>query len=389
MKRTTDTMMPIAEGNNLFALDLYAKLRAQDGNLFFSPYSLSTALAMTYAGARGKTAQQMADVLHFPGEQQGLHEGFAALIHELPGDAKPAAYQLAIANALWGQKGYGFLKSFLDLTQQHYGAGLREVDFAKASEEARLAINSWVEEQTQGKIKDLLAPGILKPLTRLVLTNAIYFKGTWAAQFEKRLTRDEPFFTEPARNISVAMMQQTGEMKYFEEKDFQAIELPYKGGRLSMVVFLPRNVDGLPAVEKALTTGLVSWLGQFHSQKVALSLPRFKLTGAFLLNEVLAGMGMPLAFDDSAADFSGLDGGKPPGLFISAVVHKGFVDVNEEGTEAAAATAVVMTLRAARIERTAVFRADHPFLFLIHDAGSGSILFMGRVTNPQPDAGSS
>jgi len=370
----------VVQGNNEFALDLYAKLREQKGNLFFSPYSISTALAMTYAGARGETEKQMADVLHFTLEQERLHPAFRALIKDLnPG--KKEGYELVTANALWAQRGYEFLKPFLELTQKHYGAGLKEANFAGNTEAARKTINTWVEQQTREKIKDLIQPGILTTLTRLVLTNAIYFKGDWASQFDQAQTKDAPFMLINGEKADVPTMNQTADFQYAEEKDFQALEMPYAGDRLAMTIFLPKKVDGIKALEKSLTEkNLRAWLRKLRQRKVRVSLPRFKMTSQFQLNEVLHSMGMTDAFDLRRADFSGMDGTRD--LFIRAVIHKAFVEVNEEGTEAAAATAVVVALRSAP-SRPPVFRADHPFVFLIRDTGTNSILFLGRMMNPK------
>jgi serpin B len=384
MLANAEDAVTLVQGNNRFAVDLYARLRGRAGNLFFSPYSLSTALAMTYAGARGRTAEQMAAVLHFGLDPPQLHPAFAALIGQLQGDGLPPGCELAIANALWGQKDYGFVPAFMQLVRQSYGAGLMEVDFARAHEAARQTINACVEQQTRQKIKELLKPGILDPLTRLVLTNAIYFKGSWALPFAAERTRDEPFTTGAGRRVRVPLMQRRGEFRYMERDAFQVLELPYAGGRLCMDVFLPRQADGLAALEKALAADeLARWTDRMRPQEVAVCLPRFTVTAEFLLNDVLSAMGMPLAFDARDADFSGLDGGKEPGLFISAVVHKAYVGVNEDGTEAAAATAVVMTVRGAAPAQVPVFRADHPFLCVIRDTRTGSILFMGRLTEPQ------
>ncbi len=370
----------LVRGNNTFALDLYGELRAQEGNLFFSPFSISTALAMTYGGARGSTAAQMEQVLHFEVTTERLHQAFSQLVETLNAQGAKGDYQLSVANVLWGQQGVGFLKKFLDLTEKHYGAGLRQVDFAAATEAARRAINAWVEEETQGKIKDLIQPGVLNALTRLVLTNAIYFKGTWAEQFDKKATRDAPFTLATRQQVKVPMMHKTENFGYTEAEDFQALELAYAGDDLSMVIFLPRQVDGLAALEKELSLdNLQSWLGGLRRQTVQVSVPRFTMTSEFRLQEVLKSLGMTDAFS-GAADFSGMTGRRD--LFISAVIHKAFVDVNEEGTEAAAATAVVM-MRSAAPRPPVVFRADHPFLFLIRDNASGSILFIGRLVNPK------
>ncbi len=379
----TDKMSPVVKGNTQFALDLYSQLRGEPGNLFFSPYSLTTALAMTYAGAAGETAEQMATVLHFPRNADQMHPAFADLMRDLQ-DGQTNGNELHLANALWGQKGYGCIRAdFLKLTEQYYGDGLREVDFIQATETARQTINAWVEQQTQGKIKDLLEEGILSDLTRLVLTNAIYFKGTWATPFEPVLTRDGPFLVTPQQQITVPMMQQTRRFNYLETDEFQALEMSYTSGRLAMMVFLPRKVDGLSEFERSLTVdNLARWTAKLSPRKLAVELPRFKVTGAFLLNDVLSRMGMPLPFDQTQADFSAMDDSRE-GLYLFAVVHKAFVDVNEEGTEAAASTAAVMNLRGISTEKPTVFRADHPFVFLIRDFSTNSLLFLGRLTNPQ------
>jgi serpin B len=370
----------VVEGNNRFAFDLYGRLRHRPGNLFFSPHSLSTTLAMTYAGARGETAQQMAATLHFSLPPADLHPAFAALDRQL-NDGKGRRYKLAVANALWGQEGEPFLPDFLRLLAENYGAGLRRVDFLSVAQ-ARRTINSWVEEQTGGKIKDLLQPPVPGPDTSLVLTNAIYFKGDWTSPFPKGATKDEMFTVTEDKGVPVPMMHRTGRLGYLDGGDFQALELPYAGDDLAMIVLLPKKADGLAEFEQSLTTERLSaWLARLRPHRVDVALPRFKVESRFELEKVLPEMGMPLALTPSA-DFSGMNGKRD--LFISAVIHKAFADVNEEGTEAAAATAVVITrAMAAAPEPAVVFRADHPFAFLIRHNRSGSLLFLGRVVNPR------
>jgi len=384
----------VVQGNNEFALALFARLRENQGNLFFSPYSISTALAMTYAGARGQTETQMAKVLRFPtlaGEkvppepvmQEGqFHSAFGAVVKDLNQRAKKGNYELAVANALWGQKGYKLLNDFLRLIETEYGGRLTEVDFVTATESARQTINAWVEKKTSDKIKELLKPGVLDAMTRLVLTNAIYFKGNWQRQFKKDRTREAPFTLLSGEKVDAPMMNQTGEFRYMEAGDFQALELPYIDNELSMIILLPGDTDGLPKFEKTLNLEDFSqWLDRLHRREVIVSVPKFKMTSQFSLASVLQSMGMADAFSARAADFSGITGGRD--LFISAVIHKAYVDVNEEGTEAAAATGVTMRLTSVGPTQTPVFRADHPFLFLIRDNHSGSILFIGRLMNPQ------
>ncbi|MFZ2147453.1 MAG: serpin family protein [Sedimentisphaerales bacterium] len=384
----------VVTGNNKFALELYAKLRGKEGNLFFSPYSISTALALTYAGARGQTEAQMARVLHFPiitkpgtelsstliPDRQQFASMFAEIIKDLNDKGKKGGYELRIANALWGQKGYGFLEEFLELIKTNYDGRLNEVDFIRATETARKTINVWVGKQTNDKIKNLIQKGVLDSMTRLVLTNAIYFKGNWARQFKEDRTKEAPFTLIDGRKLDVEMMNQTGQFSYMETEDFQALELPYVDDELSMIILLPKEFDGLDELEKTLTVeNLSKWLGVLRKLEVIVSVPRFRMTGQFGLASVLESMGMIDAFSPDA-DFSGMNGKKD--LFISAVIHKAYVDVNEEGTEAAAATAVTMKLTSVGPTRIPVFCADHPFLFLIRDNHSGSILFIGRVMKP-------
>ena len=325
----------VAEGGNAFAVQLYGQLREQSGNLFFSPGSISTALAMAYAGARGDTASSMAKTLHFTLPPDRLDPAMGALLRDL--NAVHDGYQLSVANALWAQRGYAFLNSFLNIMNNDYGAGLNQVDFKGSTEAARLTINQWVEQKTANKIKDLLPSGALKPTTRLVLTNAIYFKGDWQTQFDKAQTKDEDFHLSPAQTKKVPLMHREGGFNYFNGGTFQVLEIPYKSNELSMVIFLPKDPGGLAALEQSLTSSNTQqWLGQLSPvPKVIVTIPKFKTTQQFELAGTLAAMGMPQAFTASA-DFSGMTGKKD--LAISAVIHKAYIDVNEEGTEAAAAT---------------------------------------------------
>jgi serpin B len=374
----------LVQGNNRFGLSLFSQLRQAPGNAFLSPFSLSTALAMTAAGARGETARQMAEVLQLPAGSDRISTDFASLIQSLgPGPERAdAPYALHTANALWGQQGYHFLPAFVTLLQRSYGAALEEVDFQGATEEARRTINAWVAKQTRDKIQDLIAQGVLDASTRLVLTNAIYFKGTWSSPFHGQRTQDDDFHASGGRIVRVPLMHQTGRFGYAEDQNVQTLELPYVGGDLAMVVLLPRQRDGLAELEKALSAGwLADRLDGLKSTSVAVALPRFKLTAEFELQRTLAALGMTLPFSDRA-DFSGINGGSEP-LQIAAVIHKAFVDVNESGTEAAAATAVGIRAASALVPQTPVeFRADHPFLFLIRDRRTGSLLFLGCLTQP-------
>ncbi|MBN1670592.1 MAG: serpin family protein [Kiritimatiellae bacterium] len=372
----------LVAGNTAFALELYRAVKSREGNLFFSPYSISTALAMTCAGARQQTAEQMARTLRLPGDPTAAHAGFATIQAGLNAIQAKGHVQLNVANSLWPHKQYPFLDDYLDLLRQYYGVSVTAVDYVAAREAARRQINGWVEEQTRQKIKDLIQPGVLQALTRLVLVNAIYFKGNWSRQFDEAQTQDAPFHTAPDRAVQAPLMTQTAEFGYAEHDRLQVLELAYEGDDLAMVILLPTAAAGLAAVEAALTPEtLAAWTSALRRRKVQVYLPRFKTTAEFRLDDTLVNMGMPDAFNPRAADFSGMDG-RPNWLYIGAVIHKAFVEVNEEGTEAAAATAVVMVARAAMPRPTPVFRADRPFLFLIRERTTGSFLFLGRIVNP-------
>lgn len=385
----------IVQGNNEFALEIYTKLQSQEGNLFFSPYSISTAMAMAYAGARGRTESQIAKVLHFPAVVNPATESiislspdrthfaseFGKIINDLNNRGKKGNYELNVAKALWGQKGYEFLEEFLRIIDAGYGGQFNDVDFIRATEAARKNINSWVEKKTNNKIKNLIGKGVLDSMTRLVLTNAIYFKGNWASQFKEDRTENAPFTLTDGKKIDIPMMNQSAKFGYMETETFQGLDLPYVNNELSMFILLPKQPDGLKELETTLTyENLSLWISKHHKQKVVVSIPKFKMTSQFSLVSVLKSMGIEDAFS-SDADFSGINGKRD--LFISAVIHKAYVDVNEEGTEAAAATAVTMRLTSVGPTQIPVFRADHPFLFLIRDNKTGSILFIGRVMDPK------
>jgi serpin B len=376
----------LVEGNTAFALDLYQFLAAQQGedNLFYSPYSISLALAMTYAGARGETGAQMADALHFTLSQDALHPAFNALDQELAQRGEGAegkddeGFRLNIANAIWGQRDYEFLELFLDVLATNYGAGLRVLDFSGAPEESRLTINDWVSEETEGRIENLIPQGTIDPLTRLVLTNAIYFNAAWAHPFQEEATQDGPFTLLDGSEVTVPMMHQTESFGYARGEGYRAVELPYDGRELSMVILLPDR-EGFASFEESLDgERLQAIVEALTVRQVDLTMPQFEFDARFSLNKALQALGMPAAFS-GGADFSGMTGSKD--LFISDVLHKAFVSVDEEGTEAAAATAVVMKLSAVAEEPVTV-AVDHPFVFLIRDIQTGAILFVGRVVDP-------
>ena len=377
----------LVAGNSAFAFDLYQAVRGSQGNLLYSPYSISIALAMTYSGARGETKQQMADTLSFTLPDDRLHPAFNALDLELarrgedPQGGEGFRFQLNIANAIWGQEGYAFLPEFLDVLAENYGAGLRLLDFVSAPEESRLAINDWVSDQTEGKIQDLMPQDVINALTRLVLTNAIYFNAGWAFPFEPQDTEEGPFHLLDGGEVTVPMMKQSHEFRYAEGEEYQAVSLGYGGSGVSMVLLVPRagqfeafesslNAERVDAIVRDLEQGIGRWI-------VNLSMPKFDFESSFDLVETLATMGMPDAFSETA-DFSGMTGSRE--LLISAVVHKAFISVDEEGTEAAAATGVGMPTSVP--EGPVELTVDRPFVFLIRDSRTGAVLFGGRVVDP-------
>ena len=383
-----DDMEVLVRGNNAFALDLYRALKGGEGNMFYSPFSISQALAMTLAGAEGETERQMMDTLHYELPQSRLHPSFNALDQELASRGRDSRneeeryFQLNIANAIWGQHGYEFLPDFLDALAENYGAGLRPLDFAGTPEESRLMINDWVAEETGEKIKDLLPPGTIDGSTRLVLTNAIYFNASWSWPFSKKDTRNRPFHLSGGGRVDVPMMSETSKnfYGYARGNGYQAVDVPYSRGEMSMTVLLPDEGTFGEFEDSLNADALDRILDDIEIDYVTLTMPLFKFESEFSLGETLAGMGMPDAFD-ARADFSGMTGSR--GLWVSAVLHKAFVSVDEEGTEAAAATAVLVPMSGPTKEPIPV-TVNRPFIFLIRDRATGTVLFLGRVMNPNP-----
>jgi len=374
----------LMEGNRDFALNLYQEIKGTDGNLFFSPYSISEALAMSYGGARSETEKQMAAALKFKLPQAQLHPAFNSLDQDLATRGQGAkgkdgqGFRLNVANAIWGQQGFNFTPAYLDLLAQNYGAGMRIVDFKSSAEPSRLVINQWVSDQTEGKIKEVLPQGSVDDMTRLVLTNAVYFNAAWLSRFNKEATASDVFHPLTGNDISLPMMKNKARFKYLENDSLQAVELPYSGHKLSMVILLP-GADKFKFFESALTgPGLSSLIQQMQDDSVKLTMPKFSFSSQIELKEALSQLGMPEAFTDKA-DFSGMDGQKD--LLIEDVVHQAFVAVDEDGTEAAAATGI--SLGATSIELNfKEMKVDRPFIFIIRDIPTNSIIFIGRVTNP-------
>ncbi len=373
---------PMGQMNNAFAADLYAQLAAKEGNLFFSPTSIQTALAMTWAGARGPTAEEMAKALRLDAKAD-VHGELAGFLGQLNEDGKKGGYELSVANALWGLKGYPFMPDYLNLVKKSYGGNLSDLDFAANVEGSRKIINDWVANQTHDRIKDLMPEGSITPDTRLVLTNAIYFKGKWDLPFKKEQTKEDDFTQTDGKKVKAPFMYQQLHCRYAEDDDVQVLELSYGKNDLAMRVFLPKKPDGLGAFEKQMTAErLAGLVGKLRREEVKVWLPRFTMESQVSLADTLKAMGMKLAFDPNKADFKGMTSAEQ--VFISAVIHKAFVKVDEEGTEAAAATGIAISTMSIQIDppKPKEFKADHPFMFEIVHQKTGAALFMGRVAIP-------
>ena len=363
----------LVNANNQFALDFYSRINDDDRNIFFSPWSISTAFGIAYEGTRGSTADEIRSVFGFPQDDLERRSSFASIQNDL--NRQDADYKLHVANALWIMKGFKLLDEYVDTARIYYDSEVANVDFA--TDESRQTTNKWVKSKTNEKIKDLLPSGSTNEYTQLVITNAIYFKGDWVTQFDKEKTADEDFKVSPDKTVKAPMMKlEETEFNYAETEELQVLEMPYRGDKLSMLVILPKG--GLQSLEGSLTVEKLSeWKGVLSKQGVVVNMPKFKLETNYGLEDTLIQMGMPSVFQSGIADLSGING--TLGLFISDAFHKAFVDVNEEGTEAAAATAIIMNESASPVN---YFNADHPFIFIIQDNETGNILFMGRVVDP-------
>ncbi|XP_032407996.1 leukocyte elastase inhibitor-like isoform X4 [Xiphophorus hellerii] len=382
-KETMASSIPLSKPNTTFSLALLRKLSEdkKTANIFFSPFSISSALAMVMLGARGDTATQISECLKTQNCQDDVHTLFAKTRSEL--NKPDAKFVLSVANRLFGEKSYSFLQGFLTQTKTHYDSELEAVDFKTKCEEARVRINNWVEEKTQGKIKDMVVKGMVNDMTKMVLVNAIYFKGNWNAAFQRSNTREVQFRLNKKDTKPVQMMELKSHFNYasIDEASCEILEIPYEGKALSMLIFLPRQIEdngtGLKKLEDLLTyETFMEWTHprEMESGEIIVKLPRFKLEEKYDLNRVLSSMGMVDAFDEMKCDFSGMSSNK--GLFLSQVSHKAFVEVNEEGTEAAAATGGLVA------DSVTFFTADHPFLFFIRHRITKTILFAGRFCSP-------
>lgn len=382
----TEDMKSLAEGNNNLTFDLYPLLQPKEKNFFYSPYSISSVLAMALAGARGDTASQMADVSHFTLPLEQIHPAFNAIETELlshtkdPGGSNEGGFILNLANSIWGQENRPFQNEYLDTLSQDYGAGLHLVDFLTQPEESRQAINEWVSQQTQGKILDLFPSGSISPMTRLVLANAIYFKAGWLYPFDPQLTKSDYFFFLIGGQTTVSMMHNTETYAYKSTAQYEVIDLPYQGGGESMIIIMP-IVDEFEKLEKELNAFTLKEItSDLKPQKIDLTMPQFSLQSSFALRDVLIELGMLNAFAPLSANFSGIDGTRD--LYIDKLEHKTFINVDENGTEAAAASGAAVGLTAMDENPSIPVVINHPFIFVIQDNETGLILFIGRVLNP-------
>ncbi len=371
----------IVKANNSFGLDVYRHLCREKGNQFLSPLSLTIALAMTLEGARGETAAAMRQVLKLSVDDSVRQRGFAQIRELINQPGRKS--QLRLANAVWVQKDFPVLKNYLEIITRFYDGRASNVDFINQREEARKMINQWTEEKTAGKIRDLIPPGVIDHLTRLILTNAIYFRGLWLLPFNAELTRPEKFYLSEDEEIEVPMMRFLGDrarFPYMENEDLQMLEMFYEGQDLSMLLLLPRKKDISSLESKLSLETLEGWKRELKEERVDVYLPRFKIETKYFLKDKLEAMDMAVAFTPQA-NFSGINGRKD--LFIQQVIHQAFIEVNEEGTEAAAASGVLIGRTAYIPEKKFIFRADHPFIFLIQEKSSGAVLFLGRLYDPR------
>lgn len=375
------TMESLAESNNLFAIDLFKQIQSDSENLIFSPYSIGTVLAMIYSGSGGKTMEEMSEVLYFPSPElldpveSGMRESM------LETDTMKGT-DFRLANAIWAQENFSFLPDYLDRVEKYYDAPLSLMDFVEPSnrEKSRIKINDWVEEKTNNRIQDLIQPGILDANTRMVLTNAIYFNGGWMFPFDKAATSSALFHPSKQESINTDFMHQSRSYPYYEDKEIQAISLPYKNNRMALMVLLPKSIEGWRMISQVISYERINLvISGLETREVQLALPKFKSELQLNLRQELTSMGMGTAFSRNA-DLSGMTGEK--NLYIDEVIHKAFIEVNETGTEAAAATAAIIGLKSGLRDDPVRFFADHPFVYFLLDQQTGCIIFTGRFVKP-------
>ena len=376
---TEQGVRDVINANNEFAFELYSKVNSPENNIFFSPYSISSAMAIAYEGSKGKTSEEISSVFHYPSPKI-LAPNFASIYNRLNNNSEK--YELRTGNALWAQKDYKFLDDYMSKVESRYEGRATNLDFANEPEKSAKTINSFIEEQTNDKIKNLIDSNSITPLTKLIITNAVYFKGRWVWEFDKSETKDKDFKISSSRTVKVPMMHMKNDkaqFNYLDNEDLQILELPYQGEKLSMLIILP--TEGINQ-NSSFTSDKLNELKE-KMEKTTLDdiyLPKFKFDTKTMLKETLISMGMPLAFDYENADFSGMNGEKA--LYIGQVIHQAYVKVDEKGTEAAAATAIMKGVTSAAPTPRKIFNADHPFIFIIQDKENGNILFIGKVANP-------
>ena len=372
---TEEGVERVVKANNQFAFELYDELSKEHENVFFSPYSIDVALAMTYEGANGKTKEEIGRALHIPTDDKLRRSSYAKLYNIL--NNKSNSYILKTANALWIQRDFRILDSYKEVISKYYCGKVENIDFKNNPDKAREIINNWVKKETEGKIKELIPKNGVNDMTRLVITNAIYFKGKWEREFDKDKTHDEDFWINKDKKIKVKMMTTRGVFNYAEDAKFQVLELPYKGDDIAMLIFLPKDIN--PNISLSIDE-FYNIKDNLKEEEIEVFIPKFKMEMGYNLNRPLYNLGIREAFSYDA-DFSKIDGKKD--LFIQNVFHKAFIEVNEEGTEAAAATAVVIGLKSVSPEEYKIFKANHPFIFFIVDKRTDLILFMGKIVNPE------
>jgi len=376
-------MRVVVDNNNQFAIDLHRVAASDGGNVFVSPFSITAALSMVYAGAEGDTETQIADAMYVA-DEAAWHANLGALFDDLSGE-KYRAYTLYSGNAVWGQQGEPFDGDYLSLLERDYRAPMESVDFAASPESARGRINRWVEERTQGHVEELFAEGDINDITKLVISNAIYFQADWLDAFEAAETAPDEFRLDAEQSVTAELMNRTADFRYASFDEHRILELPYQDDELSMVIVLPDAVDGLASLEAEMTAeDLAGWIEELRTEETVVALPKFEMKLDLPLQQTLEELGITDAFDEAAADFTGVIAREDMGgnWYIGAARHQAYVKVDESGTEAAAATGFAMEGDDDDAGGPSYFIADHPFLFLIRDQLTGAILFMGRVANP-------
>ncbi len=377
-----------AQGNNTFAFELYNRLGKTKGNLFFSPYSISAAMVLPYAGSAGATRSQIQTVMHYLAQDTNLYNAFSGLNSFLTTSQfiGPNESRLYLANSIWIQRDLKILPAFYQIASEYFKASLKQADFMRNPDSARLNINGWVQERTEGRIMDLLKSNDVDTSTRLVVVSSIFMKAVWLFPFDPSLTESATFFISPNASVSIPMMTRTSFFSLLQGNRYTLLEMPYRidkegAAQLSLLVFLPNENFELPQIESTiLSSSLEGLMKNLERKQVIVSLPRFKLSQEFNLNQILQQMGLTLPFS-SSADFSGITGNTE--LAINDVIHKAYLSIDEKGTEAVAATAVTIGLKAVQEETPIVFKADHPFLFMIIEKTTNSVLFIGRYVNPE------